>query len=150
MGVYAADPDILVYGGGGGVGPTGGSGSGGNYKAWLAVDNTPKGSSSSFKASDNPLSKVINPIIISISAVPHDTEKGTAVLNVVAQSEGQSVHHYQWQKQEADDTWNNIPGATSETFNHTKLPSGTHVFRCIVSNGTGGRTISDPVTITIP
>jgi hypothetical protein len=96
---------------------------------------------------DNP-PIVINPIIQGIKIEPHTIDAGTVVLSIHASTTGQeTVHSYQWQVQNDDGSWKNIPGGTSATYYYTGLtPGKEYTVRCIVRNATGGETISDPIT----
>ncbi|MDR2855133.1 MAG: hypothetical protein LBV40_03120 [Methanomicrobiales archaeon] len=89
---------------------------------------------------------VINPFIMSISATPI---LGGAYLVVEAWSGEGIIHSYQWQVQQPDGAWVNIPGATTASFEYTGLAPGKYTVRCIVSNSTGGETISSPVRVTV-
>jgi hypothetical protein len=94
----------------------------------------------------NPAQTRIDPTILSISANPI---QGGAKLSVDAWSGDGISHSYQWQVQEPDGEWSNIPGATGQVFEYTGLAPGEYFVRCIVGNSTGGETISDPVLVVV-
>ncbi|MDR2855561.1 MAG: hypothetical protein LBV40_05345, partial [Methanomicrobiales archaeon] len=89
---------------------------------------------------------VINPFIMSISA---DPILGGAYLSVDAWSGDGIVQSYQWQVQQPNGSWVNIPGATQATFEYTGLGPGEYTVRCVVTNSTGGETISIPVRFVV-
>jgi len=64
----------------------------------------------------DPMSTVINPIIISIS-----DDAGTTTLSIIAFTEGHTVHTYQWEKLLNDGSWEKNQGATSADFDYSKL-----------------------------
>jgi len=78
-----------------------------------------------------------------------DPIQGGVKLSVEAWSGDGILHTFQWQEQQADGEWINIPGATKSTFEYTGLTPGEYTVRCIVKNAAGGETISDPITVTV-
>jgi hypothetical protein len=97
--------------------------------------------------SDTGYRNTVNPFIMSISA---DPILGGLTLFVEAWSGDEYVQYYQWQVQQSNGSWVNIPGATTASFEYTGLAPGEYTVRCIVSNSSGGETISIPITVMVP
>ena len=139
----------------------------GVYEVWIRNDNgdivatffiikkdsngsdSSSGGQSALIIIEHPSEDVINPIIHSISAEPHETKPNIVVLSIDALSKGNTVNLYQWQTLDENGEWKDIKTTAEDTFEY-QVQAGTHSFRCIVSNGTGGRTESDTVEYSVP
>ena len=99
----------------------------------------------------DPYAGMVNPTVL-VSGDYDQANSPIVTLTASASSPGDTVHLYRWQmKDNNTGLWENIPGGTTATFEYdtTGLPPGTYYFRCIVTNDTGGLTISDEIAITI-